>query len=96
MFPVFQLLFLQEFKKSKNPGWSFRQIEGLEPSGVLPLNSPRRVSMTQASISLYFPTGVPIMKNRYQEPLQNQKIEGGPSPTILGAPQILVDSSIGF
>ena len=39
-------------KNQKNPGWHFRQIEGLEPSGVLPLNAPRRVSMTQASISL--------------------------------------------
>ena len=44
--------FTKNPKNPKMPKWCFSQIQGLEPSGVLPLPSPRRVSMTQASISL--------------------------------------------
>ena len=38
-------------KKPKNLTWSLSKSKGLGPSGVLPLNAPRRVSMTQESFS---------------------------------------------
>ena len=38
-------------KKRKKLGWCISQTEGLGPSGVLPLNASRRVSMDEESFS---------------------------------------------
>ena len=50
-------------KKSKILTSSLSKSKGLGPSGVLPLNAPRRVSMTQESFSPYTLILVPIVKN---------------------------------
>ena len=42
---------------------SFSKTKGPGPSGVVGSQSGRLVISTYVSISLYFPTGVPIMKN---------------------------------
>ena len=45
------------------PGWCLSKTKGLGPSGVLPLNAPRRVSMDEESFSPYTLFLVPIVKN---------------------------------
>ena len=50
--------------KSKNPKivrWCLSQIKGLGPSGVLPLESSRKMSMNAESFSPYSPIFVPIV-----------------------------------
>ena len=50
-------------KNPKNPGWCLSKTKGLGPSGVLPLDAPRRVSMDEPSFSPYTLFLVPIVKN---------------------------------
>ena len=51
----------KKVEKSKNPGWCLSQIKGLGPSGVLPLESSRKVSMNAESFSPHSPIFVPIV-----------------------------------
>ena len=60
--------------QTQNPNnlrWCLSQIKGLGPSGVLPLESPRKMSMNAESFSPYSPIFVPIAKNRYQNLVRN-------------------------
>ena len=66
----------------KNLGWCLSQIEGLGPSGVLPLNASRRVSMSKESFSPYSPILVPIMKHWFQKSVPDPILGVDPPPTL--------------
>ena len=51
----------QESENPKILRWCLSQIKGLGPSGVLPLESSRKVSMNAESFSPYSPIFVPIV-----------------------------------
>ena len=80
-----RVIWQESEENPKNPGWCLSQIKGLGPSGVLPLESSRKVSMNAESFSPYSPIFVPIVKNWYQK-LVRDPILGFNSPHSRGVP----------
>ena len=84
------LIFYLFFGKipNKNPGWCLSQIKGLGPSGVLPLESFRKVSMNAESFSPYSPSPYRAKLVPKTSPRPNFWVQL-PPPNSRGSPPIL-------